>query len=178
MQCTKCGNMLPPDYKFCKFCGQVLIKKAPVSNKAVCVYCKKEFDPSFVFCDRCGYMLVSAQQYAVECSKPLIEVKSATRQVGKATKANGKVVLYIDRIEFTPQVKKQKNNSAIPQITPAPENYYYINFESISKTKRMPHMYTVTVQDNAVGETEFALHISGKLADEITDLVNKYINIK
>lgn len=48
MKCNKCGNELPPDSKFCQYCGEDL------SKANCCAFCGAQLQEGMKFCPKCG----------------------------------------------------------------------------------------------------------------------------
>ena len=187
MRCVKCEKELPAGALICCFCGSPTEKEDLTPNNYVCINCRKEFDPSFVYCDRCGYKLITKNDYKAECTKPIIEIRSVKRITGKKrknrTKTKGRLVLYIDRIEFTPKIKKEKHDpvTGAISITPAPDRYYFSRMKNITMKQHSKHKhsfifgYSVTGDENNMGEVRFGKRIRQKKADAISMAADKYI---
>ena len=53
MRCNKCGNELPPDSKFCQYCGEDL------SKANCCAFCGAQLQENMNFCPKCGKQIQS-----------------------------------------------------------------------------------------------------------------------
>ncbi|MBR5826670.1 MAG: zinc ribbon domain-containing protein [Clostridia bacterium] len=178
MNCIKCNAILPEGAKFCSLCGQPTKKEELTKNSTICINCRKEFDSSHVFCDRCGYRLMTKEHYIKECSVPILNVKSVKRFNGKKlkNKTDGSLVLYIDRMEFVPEVKmpKKASDENYICIIAKPTVYYFNNMKRLQKKKHLFKRYSLIGEDIQNGEVRFGKKIKRKKADAIIEMSNKY----
>lgn len=117
MNCTKCGQPLSENAKFCPSCGTHVEQSR---NGTFCTTCGAKLEPSAQFCPACGVKVgQTAGQTPVQpvnsaatasgrliASLKMVSMYEGTPTVGFA-KATGPLSVYDDRIEF----KKQMGNS-------------------------------------------------------------------
>lgn len=59
MTCTKCGNELPKEAKFCSLCGTPALEE--MKTPRFCMYCGKSVDADTQFCEHCGQKIAPAE---------------------------------------------------------------------------------------------------------------------
>lgn len=109
MNCTKCGQHLTEEAKFCPNCGTRVEKQ---QSNGFCTICGTRLEPSARFCPSCG---VKVEQITGETpietaapEKPVAELKLVSMYEGTPTmgiaKATGTLSVYYDRIEYVKQI--------------------------------------------------------------------------
>lgn len=78
MKCTKCGNEIKDDVKFCPNCGEEVKEEKKIK---FCMKCGSELIPDSMFCSKCGASITGGQKKG-KSPKPNKPVKKVVGVIG------------------------------------------------------------------------------------------------